>query len=192
MANKKIGDLSAASTLTGSEKIPIEQSGGSVGTTPADLKTYISPKYAKISDAQTGGVAGGTFTSGANRTRVLNTVDIDSQSILSLSSNQFTLQAGTYRIHASAPAFFVINHQAILYNITNSAVVLIGTSEYSSATNTDGVMTRSIVCGEFTIATAKTFEIQHRCSATKTTDGLGVAAGMNSEVYTVVEIWKVA
>jgi len=40
MANKTIGDLSAASTLTGSEKIPIEQSGVSVITTPADLKTY--------------------------------------------------------------------------------------------------------------------------------------------------------
>lgn len=42
MANKTIGDLSVAATLTGSENIPIQQSGSSVITTPEDLKTYMA------------------------------------------------------------------------------------------------------------------------------------------------------
>lgn len=42
MANKKISDLTAASALTGSELIEVEQSSTSKYTTPADLKTYMA------------------------------------------------------------------------------------------------------------------------------------------------------
>ena len=48
---------------------------------------------------------GGTFTSGAFRTRDSNTEVADPDNIVSISSNQFTLGAGNYLIEASAPAY---------------------------------------------------------------------------------------
>lgn len=191
MANKTIGDLSTASALDGTEKIPIDQSGSSVITTPADLKTYIAPLYAKISDAKAAGTSGGTFTSGAWQTRDLNTEDSDANSIVTLSSNQFTLQAGTYRIRAESRASQVEAHKIKLRNTTDSSDTIIGLSAYVRQPN--NVENSSSLCGEFTIAGAKTFEIQHRCTATFATEGFGVATNVGvSEVYTVVEIWKVA
>ena len=38
----------------------------------------------------------------------------------------------------------------------------------------------------------KAFELQHRFETTKTTNGLGIASSLGTEVYSVVEIWKVA
>jgi hypothetical protein len=148
-------------------------------------------KYAKLSDTKAANTAGGTFTSGAWQTRTINAEDSDSDSIVSISSNQFTLQAGTYRIQAHAPAGRVNTHQTRLQNITDATTTLTGTSEYSVAV-TDSVQSRSFVSGQFTIASAKAFELQHRCSNTRATDGFGVANNFGlSEIYAIVEIWKV-
>lgn len=193
MANKKISDLMAASAITGSELIEVEQSSTSKYTTPADLKTYIAPQYAKISDTKSAGTAGGGFTSGAWQTRTLNTEDSDSAGIASISSNQINLQAGTYRVRANAPGYYCAYHKAVLYNVTDAADTLIGSSEYSPAVGQDQAQSQSHICGEFTIASAKAFEIRHRCTTTRGTDGFGAAVNFGvSEVYTVVEIWKVA
>ena len=56
----------------------------------------------------------GTFTSGAYRTRALNVHAYDPDNIVSLSSNQFTLQAGTYIIRWSCLAFQVDHHHTKL------------------------------------------------------------------------------
>jgi hypothetical protein len=148
--------------------------------------------YAKISETQTSGTDGGTFTSGAWQTRTLNTEDNDADSIVSISSNQFTLAAGTYRIRASAPAFSVSVHRAKLYNVTDASDTILGQSSHADDSG-NGSQSSSEVCGEFTIAGAKTFEIRHRSSASYTTLGFGrsLSAGV-AEVYTVVELWKVA
>lgn len=147
--------------------------------------------YAKLSDAKSAGTAGGSFNSGAWQTRTINTEDSDSGNIVSIASNQFTLAAGTYRILARATAYAVNRHQAKLYNVTDGANVIIGTSEFANQTYT--VATASTVAGQFTIAGSKTFEIQHQCSSTRATDGFGLAANFGvSEIYTVVELWKTA
>jgi len=43
-----------------------------------------------------------------------------------------------------------------------------------------------------TIAGSKAFEIRHRCSDTFATNGFGIAASFGTEVYTRVEITKIA
>lgn len=144
--------------------------------------------YIKLSERQTAGTEGGTFTAGDWRTRTLNTEDNDTKNICTLSANQFTLPAGTYHIRASAPAFRVSFHVARLQNITDTVTTLDGTSE-ATVTGTD-VTTRSWLVGIFTIATDTVFEIQHRCTATRATEGFGKANGFSTEVYTVVEIFK--
>lgn len=146
--------------------------------------------YIKLSEVQNSGVNAGGFTSGAWQTRTINTENNDTGGHCSLAANQFTLQAGTYRIYASAPAYNVSYHRAMLYNISDAADEIMGSSQYTE--NAHNVVTRSFVVGEFTIASAKTFEIQHRCSITQASSGFGLAVGFGqSEEFTAVELWKV-
>lgn len=151
--------------------------------------TYLP--YIKLSETQAANTQGGTFTSGAWRTRTLNTEDTDTDGLCSLAANQFTLAAGTYIISASAPAFYTNQHQAKLSNTTAATDVLIGTSETSGATG-NGATTRSFINGRFTVAAGQALEIQHQANTTRATDGFGVAANFGvSEIYTVVEIYRV-
>lgn len=140
-------------------------------------------------DEKTQNTVGGDFTSGAWRTRVLNVERADDGGHGSLSSNQITLQVGTYIIQASAPAYAVNRHQTRLYNITDAAATLSGTSEYAGST--DAVYNRSFIAGQFTIDAAKVFELQHRCETTVATRGFGVEANFQTEVYSIVELWKI-
>ena len=153
------------------------------------IGTGLAYAYVKIVDQKSSGTAGGTFTSGAWQTRTLNT-KTDADSICTLSSNQFTLPAGTYRIHASAPSWACNETRAKLYNVTDSTDVLFGTSEQAKAIYE--VTPRSEIVGQFTIAGSKTFEIQHRCATTANVYGFGIPTGFGDvEIYTQVEIWKV-
>ncbi len=144
-----------------------------------------APGYALIRDEKTVSTNGGTFTSGAWQTRDLNVKAADSGGFVTLSANQITLAAGTYRLRASAPAYEVIRHQARWQNISDSVTVAVGSSE-----NTAGVQTRSVVAARFTISASKTFALQHQGFATRSSDGFGVAVGFGTEVYSEVELWR--
>jgi hypothetical protein len=133
---------------------------------------------------------GGTATSGDWRTRDLNTKSWDPNSYCTLSANQFTLVSGTWEILASAPGENCDSHQIRLQNITDTATVLTGSSEFTNNANAD-IQTRSEISGAFTIAASKTFQIQHRVSLTTATYGFGVAANFGSEIYTIVHLRKV-
>lgn len=146
-----------------------------------------------LQDQKATTVAGGTFTAGADQTRVLNTKVVDTGGYCSLSSNQFTLQPGTYEIEAIAPALAVGLNQAWLFNVTDSAVVLVGTSVFSA--NAANGFSESKILGRFTLAAAKALSIQHRCATTVATSGFGQACSFatpNLEVYTTVVLRKVA
>lgn len=142
-----------------------------------------------LRDEKAQNTSGGTFTSGAARTRTLNTEAVDTGNHCSLSSNQFTLDAGTYRIRAIAPAFAVGRNQAWLQNVTDGTTVIVGTSAYAQST-TALSSSESFIEGRFTIASSKTFEIQHRCQTTVATYGFGVESNFTTEVYTTVRIEK--
>lgn len=145
--------------------------------------------YAYIRDEKAAGTDGGTFTQGSWQTRVLNTEQADASGIVSIASNQFTLQAGTYFIRARAPALGCNFHQCKIRNITDSADTLIGTGMFADSTNNGCNV--SEVQGRFTIAGAKAFELQHQCSATKATNGFGSKGNFGvTEVFGEVEIWK--
>lgn len=144
--------------------------------------------YILIRDKKTQNTNGGTFTSGAWRTRDLTEEVEDDGGHASLSSNQITLVAGTYRAHITTPAYAVAEHQAMLYNITDSEVVLLGTSEFTNSSY--GVSSHSTIVGKFTITDTKVLEVRHRCGATKTASGFGTKANLTDEVYTIVELWK--
>ena len=142
--------------------------------------------YAVIADQKTSGTDGGTFTSGAWRTRDLNTEVTDVDNIVSISSNQFTLQAGTYLIKARATGYDCDRHQLRIRNITDASTVRFGISNFVNQTY--NVFSTAVVVGRTTISGAKVFELQHQAQSTKTTFGLGVASNFTTEVFAEVEI----
>ena len=143
--------------------------------------------YILIRDEQTQNTSGGTATSGSWETRTLNTEVADTGSHASLSSNQVTLLAGTYRIRGSAPAFQVGRHRARWENVTDGTTVSLGTSEFSGNAAAYA-QTRSIIEDRFTIAGTKVFELQHKVDVTKSTQGYGVESNFSTEIYSIVEL----
>mgnify|MGYP003118288489 CR=1 FL=1 len=172
----------AASKLSGS--LPAI-SGASLTNLPAGGKFA---SYAIIADQKSQNTQGGSFTSGAWRTRDLNTEIADVDGIVSISSNQFTLGAGSYLIRGSASVYRTNGHQTRLYNNTNSSIVAVGTDEMSHASYY--TMTRSFVSGRVTITGNTVFELQHRCANTINTYGYGQRNNFGTEQYALVEIFK--
>jgi hypothetical protein len=144
--------------------------------------------YAMIRDEKATSTNGGTYTAGAFQTRDLQTKPVDEIGV-TLAANQFTLPAGTYRIDANAPAEGVQNHCARLRNITDGVTTLDGSSELSLTASPN----RSFIMGQFVIAAAKVFEIQHRGAITVANTGMGRPCAFGAvEVYTIVELLRVA
>lgn len=142
-----------------------------------------------VRDEKSNGTPAGGNTGGTWNTRVLNTVLTNEITSASLSSNQITLPSGTYFITASAPMHVVARHKLKLRNITDSSDTLIGTSEYHNSDE----QVRSFLTGRFTIASSKTFELQHYSQNSTATNGLGMQTSASVvEVYADVQIWKVA
>lgn len=161
---------------------------GTDGTTTISSRVGKS-SYAIIADQKTQNTGGGTFTSGAWRTRDLNTEITDPDGIVTISSNQFTLAAGSYLIRWTAPAYRVDYHQTRLYNITATTAVSVGASMYSGTAGAYAP-SPSIGAARVTLSGTTVFEIQHYSSATYATSGFGLACGFGAEQYTLVEIFK--
>lgn len=140
--------------------------------------------YVMVVDKKSSGNNGGAFTSGAWRTRTLNTILSDANSLLSLDSNQLTLAAGTYQCFITAPAVSVNTHQARLYNVTDSSLILTGTNSRAEGSH-------SFIAGLFTIAADKAVEVQHRCESTNATNGFGIYGNWGDEYYTVAQFWRI-
>lgn len=193
-ANK--GEASGYAELDSGTKVPTDQLGGAGADATKFLRgdqsweaVNASTPYALIQDQKASGTDGGTFTSGAWQVRDLNTEVIDSDNIVTLAANQFTLQAGTYRIRAVGVASQVYLHKLALYNVTDIAYTCYGMNAW--AYGSSGNMSELVI--EFTIAGTKVFELHHRCSNTIATTGFGNACSFGvSEIYAQVEIWKVA
>ena len=124
------------------------------------------------------------------RTRVLNTEE-DPSNIVSISSNQFTLGAGTYIIRWSAPAYEVSQHVTQLYDVTNTAVAARGSQAYSYY-DTNNADSRSVGIARVTITGDTAYEIQHQAGMTQNTNGFGPGMGGQLYKFTIVEILKEA
>ena len=131
--------------------------------------------------------------------RILTRIYTDPDSIVSLSNNQFTLQAGTYYINWASTFFEVDRCQSRLYNVTDSLVVKHSQNAFSQ--NSDA---HSMIQPEgdvrFTITSAKTYKIQVYIDnqAVSSNAELGVAGSTHSnnagseELFARVLIYKEA
>ena len=131
----------------------------------------------------------GSYTTGDWRTRDIDTEITDEDDIVSISSNQFTLQAGTYLINFGCTMYHIQNHAIRLRNVTDGTTAGVGNPNagytYSPMLFTTGVCRVSI-------ASAKTFEVQGYPSTTKATNGMGYDMDNGSCHETRVEIYKEA
>jgi len=144
--------------------------------------------YVCLRDLKPQNTNGGTFTSAAWRTRDLTEKQADPDEICTLEANQFTLPAGSYRSFISCPAFMVNYHQARLYDVTDAATLLLGTSEFTSTAT--AVVNHSHMTGRFTLTAQHTLEVQHRCSASCDNNGFGRKCNFTDELYTLAEFWR--
>ncbi len=196
IATTGTGILTALGTNVGSAGAPVVQNGALGTPTSGTLTSAIvgsATAYLNYQDQKAQNTDGGTFTSGAWRTRVLTTEVSDVGGYGTLASNQMTLAAGTYLVSAFAPAFGVDRHQLRLQNVTDTATLVTGQVAFSansagSPFNQDVAVLRGI----FTVGASKALELQHQGQTTETTNGFGIACNFTTEVYAVVELWKLA
>ena len=170
--------------------------GNVAGITQAQADArYVGIGYMFVRDEKASATVAGSSVATAMptaQTRVLNTVVSNNIAGASLSANQITLPAGTYRFNADAPST-TNAHRAFLFNVTDAVVSILGTNENCKlSSDADPVVSRSIVRGKLPIASTKVFELRHFTSEASATIGLGTAmslAGYN-EIFSQIEIIK--
>jgi len=145
--------------------------------------------YAYLRDEKANNVAAGSATAATWNTRTLNTKVFDPDNIVSLASNQFTLEPGTYFIEASAPALFSNKSRLRLRDVAAGATVGLGAATYSDPGAVTSSIFASLRC-RVTIDVTTTFELQHYVL---TGPGFGVDLGTptnsgETEVYAEVVI----
>ena len=144
--------------------------------------------HAVVIDQKSSGTNGGTATAGDWRKRDLNTILFDPDNIVTVSNNEFTLDAGTYRVRAEAPAYNVNKHAIKLTNVTDSTDIQQGRSQHAAQAPS---ATDAFLIARFTLTGTKSLAIYHRVLTTGTGNGFGVNFGLgDKEIYTVVEIFK--
>jgi hypothetical protein len=142
-----------------------------------------------FNETQSSGTEGGGFTSGSFVKRTLNTTVVNNITGCSIASSVVTLPAGTYYFSGRAPAFNVQGNQTRIQNTTAGTTVQLGTTMYVSSNNTCIALVEGVV----TITGSTNFELQHRCSLTVNTNGLGAAQSFgNSEIYSQLQIRRIA
>lgn len=145
--------------------------------------------FMHVQDQKPQGTSGGNFTSGAWRTRDLNTVLTNTITGASLDSNQITLPTGKYYVEALTRAYVVGNHVAKIYDISNSSDVFTGFSTYASETRfQEGIVS---IAGIFQVGASADFELQHRSGFTNTNNGFGRPCSLATEVYSDIRIWRI-
>lgn len=142
---------------------------------------------AVLEDQKPANTGGGTFTSGAWRTRDLNTEVRDVNGLVTLSANQFTVSQNGW-VEFSCPAYRVQNHQARLYDVTGSNVIAVGSSLYNRSSEDIAV---NVSLGGGPVTAGHTYRIEHQCKETRANTGFG--AGTNQSwsptVFTRVRYW---
>ena len=146
--------------------------------------------YWNLVDQKNNGTSGGNTVAATWTKRSLNTT-IGSNTISgsSVSSDVITLPVGTYRIFAIS-IFLGSNTKIRLRNTSDAITALVGTSLVSTSAQTASNVNNLL--GIFTIASTKNFELQYY-SGNALTNGLGSPASSGEvEIYSIVELWKLA
>ena len=178
--------LSGANYGSSGQVLTSQGSGSAVAWTT--LSSGLFSGVALLQDQKSAGTHGGQPPNNSGYfERDLNTEVFDTGNFVSLSSNNFTLTAGTYLLQASIPAHRTNNSKALLYNVSDGTTVAYSQVVYIRDAAVQGGHI-NLTC-RFTIGGAKTFDIRQRVGNIDG-EGLGNAAGYDTEIYTQVLIFK--
>ena len=124
-------------------------------------------------------------------TRDITHEQADPDNIVTLDgSGNFTLQAGTYFVEWSAPAWRCDRHTTRLYDVNAGIAKGFGTLEFSQDS---GSYTQSSSRGfaRFTISSATNYRLETKAQITKTNDGLGIDPNnLAICIYAFAKIYK--
>ena len=189
-------------TNLGSGTVPTARLGSGTASSSTILygdqtyKTAPSGLYSSVAiigDVKSAGTAGGSSSATTHNIRDLNTEISDVDGIVSISSNRFTLAAGTYTIHFATCAFATDGTVARLRDYTNSAYVGEGMSEsFTGNNNVGGHVTGSTVV---TPSGSTAYELHMYTQTAQSANGLGSqgageGGGAGSDIYTLITILK--
>jgi len=159
--------------------------------------SYIYPdrEVCLLKDVKAANTAGGSATTDTYVTRDLNTIEsVDGAtcSFLSLSSNEFTLEPGKYRIRAFLPNYDISTAVCRIYDVTNTAELKIGTVEQPGTAG--DIQTSCKVWTELTISASTTYRMEHKVGTAGGTQDLGMITNITTftnSVFSMVEIEQV-
>lgn len=145
-----------------------------------------------LQEQQAQNTSAGTFTAVTWTTRALNTQvrNVAAGATFTAGSNSIALPAGTWCAEWSAPADQVGGHQTRLWNITDSTAIAYGVTQYSPTNATTN--NRSAGKAVFTLSVSKSVRLEHSCQTTVATNGLGVPANQNTEIYATMELFRIS
>lgn len=138
----------------------------------------------------TSGNHGGDATSGSWQTVALNTERIDTGNNGTLSSNQITLLAGTYRFRGRVCLYAIDYCQSRLYNVSDGAAFTEQFSPNNFFANASFVGGWAECIGRIAIASNKIVRLEYRCSVSVGTFGRGLATSFGDECYATLEFWR--
>jgi len=161
-----------------------------VTATKIGVKAFVS--YALVMDQKTQNTQGGQFATGSWIIRDLNTIGFDSDSIVSVASNKFTLAAGNYLIKWKCPCYRIDRAASRLYDVTNSAAISPAGRNTHNYPTTGYAQTNTEGLARVSPSGSTEYRIENRSFQTRDTNGLGVGTNFAAEVFTTVEIYKEA
>jgi len=170
-------------TSNGSSAAPTWQNAGA----GAGLFT----SYAILAHVEPDGTDGGSSVADTWTTRTINTEVADPDGIVTLSSNQFTLGAGSYLIEWACVAQATSVATSRLYDSTNTAAIQNSLVLQTSTTYAGSATSAGSARVSPTGSTA--YEIQMNTNNSNASDGFGLdnpATGAGDEVYLFVKIYK--
>ena len=181
------GDITAVVAGTG-------LSGGATsGSATLNLDVALGEQVAVFRHKEANNTNTGSFTAGSDQTRTLNFEEHNDISGCSLntSTGEFDLPAGTYLIYFSAGAFDVNNHRAKIVTDGGTNKIL---GDNARSFSGDSSTTHSIGMGVVTNASTEGYFLKHRCSSTRSTNGVGLLGDFDAEeeFYATVVVFKMA
>jgi hypothetical protein len=134
-----------------------------------------------LEDIQTIGTNGGSISGNIWSKRTLNTITKDSDFLLNLENDEFTLYTGNYNITINAISSTIGKNQIRLYNVTADSAEITGLSNENNMSALTGIIN--------TIENT-TFRIEQISNKTQGNIGLGSANGFGIEKYMSLLIKK--
>jgi hypothetical protein len=157
--------------------------------TTENILTTLNQPYIQVVEEYTTGTNGLTNAAGTWNIRHLNTLKEDTGSIATLNAGAFsvTVPAGIYYCKAAGAARNCSGHALRLRDITNSITLTSGINAYIPGG--DGVVSQAVMGGRFTLALEADLQLQHYTYA-QWTNAFGIAIGAPTEIYAMLELWK--